>query len=203
MLYTIEHAKSIANDSNIVLTTDDEKASELAFKEGIQIIDRPKILASDKATSIDVIRHALNELADKNYDVVMLLQPTVPIREHKTLKAALELMENTDCDSVSSHYKLDTCHPNRLKIVKGNQLFPYDAQEIENIPRSQLPSVYCRDGSIYAFRAPLPFESNSIMGKDQRVVISNEKYLVNIDTYKDWLLAEALVNEYKASIIYE
>jgi CMP-N-acetylneuraminic acid synthetase len=132
---------------------------------------------------------------------VLLLQPTIPIREMNTLVEALEILEQTGCDSVTSHILVDFYHPNRLKVIRDGRLFPYADAELEKVSRSELPPVYCRDGSIYAFRAALPFEQDSLMGRDQRAVITQDDYFVNIDSKKDMLLAEALVGHYGKFIV--
>lgn len=193
--YSIQHAKAISDVHCIALSTDDSAAADVASSEDILVIDRPAELATDSATTLDVVIHALDYLEGINekFGYILLLQPTVPIRELSILNEALDILKNNDCDSVTSHYKLDTCHPNRLKRLNGTNLLPYDELEIQNIPRSELPEVYCRDGSIYAFKVNVPFEHNSLVGVKQCGVISNEEYSVNIDTEKDWLIAEALM----------
>lgn len=203
--YSIQHAKSLQDVQCIALSTDDSAAAEVARSEGILVIDRPVQLATDDATTLDVVIHSLDYLDSikKNFDFVILLQPTVPIREQSVLNDALRILKTSGCDSVTSHYKLDTCHPNRLKRLDGKKLLPYDDIEIQNIPRSELPAVYCRDGSIYAFRSEVPYKYNSLVGVDQCAVISNEGYCVNIDTEKDWIIAEALMKYHGQYLIKE
>lgn len=74
------------DDDAIVVATRDHCA-ELPFM-------RPPELASDTATSIDVILHALNALesAGPRYDLLVLLEPTWPLREAAGIDAALEAM---------------------------------------------------------------------------------------------------------------
>jgi CMP-N,N'-diacetyllegionaminic acid synthase len=201
--YSIEHAKATAGVDRIAVTTDDPKAAEIARSLGCDVIDRPPHLASDKASTTDAVKHALEVYRAKNEfpQFVLLLQPTVPIRELATLVESLRILENTGCDSVTSHVLVDFQHPNRLKVIRDGRLSPYADSELEKVPRNELPPVYCRDGSIYAFRAALPFEQDSLMGRDQRAVVSNDDYFVNIDNNKDWLLAEALVSNYHHSIV--
>ena len=201
--YSIEHAQATPGVDRVAVTTDDPKAAEIARSLGCDVIDRPAHLASDKATTTDAVKHALEvyRAKDEFPQFVLLLQPTVPIREMGTLVEALKILETTGCDSVTSHILVDFHHPNRLKVIRDGRLFPYADSELEKVPRNELPPVYCRDGSIYAFRAALPFEQDSLMGRDQRAVISNDDYFVNIDNSKDWLLAEALVGHYRQSIV--
>lgn len=201
--YSIEHALATPGVDRVAVTTDDPKAAEIARGLGCDVINRPAHLASDKATTTDAVKHALEVYRARGEfpQFVLLLQPTIPIREMSTLVEALKILEETGCDSVTSHILVDFHHPNRLKVIRDGRLFPYADSELEKVQRSELPPVYVRDGSIYAFRAALPFEQDSLMGRDQRAVISNDNYFVNIDNSKDWLLAEALAGHYCQSIV--
>jgi N-acylneuraminate cytidylyltransferase len=201
--YSIEHALATPGVDRVAVTTDDPKAAEIARGLGCDVINRPAHLASDKATTTDAVKHALEVYRARGEfpQFVLLLQPTIPIREMSTLVEALKILEETGCDSVTSHILVDFHHPNRLKVIRDGRLFPYADSELEKVQRSELPPVYVRDGSIYAFRAALPFEQDSLMGRDQRAVISNDNYFVNIDNSKDWLLAEALAGHYCQSIL--
>ena len=93
------------------------------------------------------------------------------------------------------------CHPNRLKVAEKEYLQPYDNPEIEGISRSELPEILCRDGSIYTFNTRIFMKNLSFLGKRQGFVISDPSVHVNIDTEKDWLLAEALANYFKKNLI--
>ena len=201
--YSIEHAQALPGVDRVAVTTDDPQAAAIARSLGCDVIDRPAHLASDKATTTDAVKHALEQYRAKGDfpQYVLLLQPTIPIREKNTLEEALKIMEETGCDSVTSHILVDFHHPNRLKVIRDGRLHPYADSELEKVQRSELPPVYVRDGSIYAFRSELPFEQDSLMGKDQRAVISNDDYFVNIDNSKDWLLAEALVAHYGQALV--
>lgn len=201
--YTIEHAQAVRAVDCVAVTTDDPKAAEIARAMRCDVIDRPASLATDKASTLDAVKHALELYRAKGDfpQFVLLLQPTVPIREMHTLVEALKILEQTGCDSVTSHVLVDFYHPNRLKVIRDGRLFPYADVELEKVQRSELPAVYCRDGSIYAFRAELPFERDSLMGLDQRAVITRDEYFVNIDSKKDLLLAEALLGHYGKSLV--
>ena len=203
--YSIDHARSIEQINRVGVTTDDQVVASIAMDSGCDVIKRPDTLATDNSLTIDVVKHALEFYADRgefpNY--VLLLQPTVPIRESRTLVEAITKIKSEDCDSVTSHIQVDLGHPNRLKVITNGRLFSYENKELENIPRSQLPKVYFRDGSIYLFKSSLPFEYNSLIGDHQIPVISRNEYYVNIDEFKDWLLAEALLNYYRKSLILD
>lgn len=200
--YSIEHAMAAKEIDRIVVTTDDPAAAKIAEAMNCDVIERPEHLASDYSSTHGAVVHALEKYKDKGKfpDYVIMLQPTVPIRELSTISESIQTLESTACDSVISCHLMDMCHPSRVKKIENGKLYPYMEVALDNVPRSELPSAYCRNGSIYAFRSKLPFEQESLLGNDLRPVITQIKYFVNIDTIKDWLLAEALINHYGNSL---
>lgn len=197
--YTFDHACAVLPPSHIYVSTDDEEIMVWATEKNLQLIQRPAHLATDHAKSIDAVRHALS-LITPTPRYILLLQPTVPIREKSVIAEALEII-GCGCDSVISHIQVDFFHPNRLKCIEDGRVKPYYETEREDLSRDQLPPVYCRDGSIYLFRSGLPSDQDSLMGRDQRAVISSLDGFVNIDTEIDWLVAEALIRKFPTGLI--
>jgi CMP-N,N'-diacetyllegionaminic acid synthase len=90
--YSIDLAREFADDENICLSTDDAKIRKTAEEYGLKVpFNRPSSLATDTASSYDVIVHALEWYEKKNkfYDRVVLLQPTSPFRLKKDVETAL------------------------------------------------------------------------------------------------------------------
>jgi len=193
--YSIEHAQASKLIDEIVVSTDDEKAIEIAKILGCTVIERPSLLATDKAKTLDVIKHCVEYFELKNDPIyyLVLLQPTVPFRDVSKLDEAIQILSETGCDSVISHIEVDYFHPNRMKKISEGRIIPYCEEEIENVPRSELPKAYYRDGAIYAMRADLPVKENTIFGSNIRPIINNRDKFVNIDEEKDWVLAELML----------
>lgn len=74
------------------VTTDDEDIARCAVAFGALLISRPKTLATDDTKMVDVLQHAIKCVSD-DFDTVILLQPTSPLRERHDIKKALELYE--------------------------------------------------------------------------------------------------------------
>src|SRR5207253_1906286 len=102
--YTMDAARASAKLTRKILSTDSEEVILLARSEGIEVpFVRPAELASDEATHVDVLTHALDQLkAQENYqpDWIVLLQPTSPLRSAADIDAAIELAVARDADSV-------------------------------------------------------------------------------------------------------
>ncbi|MDR1701107.1 MAG: acylneuraminate cytidylyltransferase family protein [Lachnoclostridium sp.] len=91
--YTIEAAKRCEYVDDIVVTTDSEQIAETARMYGAKVpFLRPKELAEDTSPTIDAVIHALKELNKmaRSYDVLVLLQPTSPLRKSEDIRLALD-----------------------------------------------------------------------------------------------------------------
>jgi len=82
--YSIEASLGSKYIDTTVVSTDYDNIRQIALENGAEApFLRPKELATDKAHSPDVINHALkfyNKEYQKNYDIVIMLQPTSPLR---------------------------------------------------------------------------------------------------------------------------
>ena len=200
--YSIEHSIRSKNIDITVVNTDSEEIAEIARGFDCRVQIRPENLAGDKSPTVDVVKYTVSELLKEDIivDYIVLLQPTVPIRNIEKIDEAVDLLKNGGCDSVISYILVDYFHPNRMKKIVDRKVFPYCEDEIQNISRDELPKAYYRDGSIYAVRSMLPLECNTLIGTnetDNRAVINDRDYFINIDTENDWLFAEILIKKYE------
>lgn len=92
--WSIRFALKMDRFDRIIVSTDSESIAEVARKSGAEVHMRPKELATDEASSVDV---ALDVLGPE-YDLVALLQPTSPVRDPKRWVEAFELIK--ECDAV-------------------------------------------------------------------------------------------------------
>jgi CMP-N,N'-diacetyllegionaminic acid synthase len=88
--WSIDAALKSKYIDKVVVSSDDENILKIA-KDKCDIIKRPKELATDTASSIDVIKHVLDNL-EKKYDYIVLLQPTSPLRNEKHIDEAIEFL---------------------------------------------------------------------------------------------------------------
>ena len=102
--YSIDIARAVAADEDICVSTDDEEIIKCVEQTGLKVpFVRPAELASDTATTNDVIIHAINyyKSLGREYDNVVLLQPTSPLRKAYQVREAMELYTD-DVDMVVS-----------------------------------------------------------------------------------------------------
>ena len=98
--YTIEAALKSKYIDKVIVSSDDEEILNISSNFGADIIKRPIDLANDTATTIDAIKHTIDNF--ENYDYIVLLQPTSPLRNEKHIDEAIELLEKKKADAVVS-----------------------------------------------------------------------------------------------------
>jgi len=140
------------------------------------------------------MQHSLKFMEAKqslHYDLVVMLQPTTPLRLTKDIDNAINILLDTQSDSVISVVEVEGHHPLRMKRVIGGRLINYIDQGHEDMrPRQELPPVYIRNGAIYATRRDVLVKDNSFTGLDSRAYIMPLDRSVNIDTPEDLLIAK-------------
>ncbi len=102
--YTLQEALKLRYLDRIIVSTEDEEIAEVSKKHGTEVIKRPKDLARDESPTIDAILHALDFLGKDGYvpEIVVLLQPSSPLRNGQYIDNAIELFLKKNCESVVS-----------------------------------------------------------------------------------------------------
>jgi len=192
LLYSLEYARIFADDKDICLSTDSIDIIKVAEQIGYKTpFLRPKHLSKDDSGSYEVIVHAVEfyKKNNINYDVVVLLQPTSPLRLKKHLEEAFELY-NTDIDMVVS--VVETTLYNYYKEI-DNFLVPFD--EIYQ-RRQDAPLLYKHNGSIYIINTDSLLKKKSFKDFHKvRKYVMPEDYSIDIDTLNDWNRIECLIKE--------
>ena len=106
--WTIDAAKKVDEISEIIVTTDDEDIINIAKKCNVTYVKRDDSLATDNASSIDVIFDVLNKVNNR-FDYLILLQPTSPLRNSYDIKKAIGLIKEKKADAIISVTETD--HP--------------------------------------------------------------------------------------------
>ena len=197
----VEMAAKSASDidfiDRIVVSTDDDKIAKSAIKGGADApFVRPNNLSGDRISDLEVLTHALMkmEMIDKQkYDIVLMLQPTSPMRVEKNIIDVIDMLITNNYDAVWTVSKTDSkSHPLKQLVIKNNLVNYYDAKGKNIIARQQLESVYHRNGVAYAISRQCLLKQKSIMGFNTGVVIC-EGINISIDTEWDLFLVEQAI----------
>ncbi|NNL66928.1 MAG: acylneuraminate cytidylyltransferase family protein [Myxococcales bacterium] len=178
-----------------VVSTDHDEIARVAEAAGLAApFRRPEALSGDRIGDADVLLHALEESERSDgcrYDLVVMLQPTSPLRTADQVVRTIETLVSGGWDSVWTVSETDSKgHPlKQLCVEGGGALRLYDPEGSRIIARQQLSPVYHRNGVAYAMTRECLTEQRSIQGRKCGAVIL-EGELVSIDTPWDLELAE-------------
>ena len=161
---------------------------------------RPKTIATDKATSVDALVHAVNWMEKYNkvkYDYIIEIMCTNPLKKVKDIDEVIKKIVNTEADSVIAVHKLEDHHPIRIKKIINDKIVDFTLKEIPETRRQDLkPNAYIRSGSIYALkRKHLMIEKLRYGSRNSRPYILPEERAVNIDTIADLYAAEKMIKD--------
>lgn len=148
--YTLDVASEFAVDENICISTDDSEIINTVEKLGYTIdFKRPDSLATDTATSQDVILHAVEHYEKKQryFDAVILLQPTSPFKTITQLKEAISLYNN-QLDMVVS-VKETEANPYYNLFEENSQGYLSKTKQGQYTRRQDCPKVWEYNGAIY------------------------------------------------------
>lgn len=193
--YTIEAALASSLLTDIILSTDSEEIAGVAQKLNIETpFIRPTALATDTASSIDVVLHAINFLENQSryYDAICLLQPTNPFRPVDFIDKSIKKFEKSGVDSLISVLPVPTeFNPHWIFKPGINDTLHIATGEKDIIKRRQdLPPAFFRDGSIYITKVSVIKLQHSFYGDKIGYIESDPFFYVNIDNPEDFENAE-------------
>jgi CMP-N,N'-diacetyllegionaminic acid synthase len=178
----------------LVLSTDSEEIAELGRRLGLDVpFLRPAELARDDSPMQPVVEHAVVEVERGGWrpDVVLVLQPTAPLRRGEHIAAAVDLLERSGCSSVVSVVEIPRHFAPQyaMKMVEG-RLVPYLPEGRRITRRQDAEAAYSRDGTVYAVRRDVLVEQHDLYGDDCRPLVLAADESVNLDAPGDWAAAE-------------
>lgn len=195
--YTIDAARCVTDDTHICVSTDDDRIIETVESYGLKVpFKRPDFLATDTASTYDVLLHALNFYEEKGefFDAVILLQATSPFRTGEHLKKALALYSK-DIDMVVSVKETDS-NPYYVCFEEDeNGMLQISKGDGHYTRRQDCPPVYEYNGAIYIIN-PESLKMNPLNKfSKKRKYVMDQKCSLDLDDMIDWKLAEIILNE--------
>lgn len=190
--YSIDCARALLKDQDICVSTDDGDIIDIVEASGLKVpFVRPAHLASDTASSNDVLIHAVNfyEKAGKQVNTLILLQPTSPLRTPQHVKDAFELYSG-DLDMVVSVKK---SHAARLLCNETPEGF-LKRSSVRSQPEGTDPDeFYEYNGAVYVINVKA-LKEKSLGGFTRvRKFVMDKRSSVDIDTLDDFQMAQSLL----------
>jgi CMP-N-acetylneuraminic acid synthetase len=179
---------------NVIVTSDDEEILSIAEEFGSAIIKRPDNLANDFATTFDAIKHTI-ENSDE-YDYVVLLQPTSPLRDASHINEAIELLETKNADAVVSVCEVEHSPLWSNTLPADDNMKGFLREEVLNKRSQDLEKYYRLNGAIYICRTDKLLEEGSFLLKNNIFAyVMDRKSSIDIDEEIDFKFAEILSKE--------
>jgi len=187
--YTINAAKKSKALTKLVISTDDMDVVKIANLNNVEVIKRPSGISGDTALVEDAVKNCLEQI-DIDFDAILLLQPTAPLRSSEDIDSAIELFSESN-NRVCSVCLCEDNHPARMYFNKNGvlqSLFPEFSQK----RRQDLPNIYHRNGAIYIFTKAHLYDEG-IIGSNMTPYKMNIESSINIDSEFDLVLFETLI----------
>lgn len=197
--YSVEVARQLADDRDICVTTDDERIAQVVKNMGLDVpFMRPEYLATDGCGTYEVLLHAVKfyEELGRDYDTLVLLQPTSPMRNAEDVQAAIDAytpdidMVVTVTEAASNPYYncYETDENGFLHISKGDGCYTR---------RQDAPKAWEYNGAVYVINIESLKKGPLGSFKRRKMVEMSRERSVDLDTPLDWMVAEAIMSGMK------
>jgi CMP-N,N'-diacetyllegionaminic acid synthase len=190
--YTLDVAKAVAQPDDIIcITTDDNAIIEAVKNYGFDVpFKRPADLATDQAGMNEVLLHALNyyQGQGKEFDKIVLLQPTSPFRKPEHVLGALNEY-SPDIEMVVS-VKVTDANPYYVLAEENKDGFLEKSKKADFVRRQDCPTVYQYNGAVYIINPEfLKVMHVGLFSKVKKYVMDDVSS-IDLDTNLDWQFAE-------------
>lgn len=180
-----------------IISTDYPDIIEVAKKYGGDVpFQRPDELAQDTTPHLPVMQHAVNWVKENNgeeYDYIMILHPTSPMRTGEDIDNCIKKIVDTDADSVISMVELANFSLKKLKKIENDLILPLVEEEgTSSSRRQELSKIYKRNAALYLTKTEV-LMAGDLFGKISRPYIMPEERSVDIDASIDFTIAECLL----------
>ncbi len=195
--WTINSALKSKNLTDVILSTDSATIAKIGKKFGADVpFIRPLKFSKDKSPSIDAIEHAIKWLRKKgkNYEFVVLLEPTSPLRDHNDIDLAINKVIKLKAQSLVSVSKAVALHPAYLyKKTKAEKIKPFKTYKKKYIRKQDIEPVYFMEGTIYISKVSTLLKKKTFCHKNTLMYEVPKWKSLEIDDSLDLILVRAII----------
>lgn len=197
--WTIEAALGAQSVHDVVVSTDDPAIAKVATAAGAEVpFLRPKDIADDHSTTEEVMRHALQTLAEAGrvWDLLVLLQPTSPLRISTDIDDAVSLFRERQASAVISvcltDHPPEWCNP----LPSNGSLEGFLGPDIVGKRSQDLPTSYRLNGALYVYPCRSILDGTvAPFARDSYAYVMPRERSIDIDEPIDLVIAEAMLQE--------
>lgn len=195
--HAVDCALGAASVSRVVVTSDsDQILDNVVDDERVEKILRPAELATDSSNVVTAVNHVLELFPD--FDLIVLVQPTAPLRTSADLDNIVSMMREKSTDAIVSVVREQDAHPARMYVLNKDGTMISREPEHETMRRQDLQPVYLRNGCFYAIWTDVFRIGQTFMPERKKAYVMNADWLANVDIPRDLAVARALYTDWLA-----
>ncbi|HXD19212.1 MAG TPA: acylneuraminate cytidylyltransferase family protein [Vicinamibacterales bacterium] len=192
--YTARAARESGVIDRTILSTDSAEIADVGRASGLEVpFLRPASLAGDDTPMLPVLRHAVAALDADGWraELIVLLQPTSPLRRPERIREAVAMLRQTNADSVVTVVEVPQhLSPDYVMRIEDGILKPFLPNGARVVRRQDARVAYARDGTVYACWRRTIDAFDTIYGDDCRPLVVDPAESLSIDSPADWDAAE-------------
>ena len=190
--WTIEAAKQCQYIDMTIVSSDDEELLAIAKDMDVTADIRPALLATDTATTFDVIKYIINKYP--KFDYIVLLQPTSPLRNANHISEAIEELCRKNADGIISVTKPEINPMWCNTLPEDGSMANFMNNSLINVRSQELSDYYALNGAIYINKTEELLKNGSFFLKANIYAYKmDRKYSFDIDEELDFILCEKLL----------
>ncbi|MUM77813.1 hypothetical protein GKC30_09220 [Pseudodesulfovibrio sp. F-1] len=195
LAYTIQAAQQATTVTDFLVSTEDKEIQRVAKEYGAPTpFLRPAEIAGDAVRNIDVMLHALDFMEKERgwqYDIILLMQPTSPVRDPNHLDEAVRLLATSELDTIASVKGPFKKRDPILKAIRDGELVTYCSEAGEREP------FYVYNAALYGMKRDYFVSARKHVSERQIPLVMDQLHSVDVDTAEDFMVAEAYINHLK------
>jgi CMP-N-acetylneuraminic acid synthetase len=200
--WSIEKAKLSKYVDTVLVSTDSQDIADISLASGAEVpFLRPAVYSTDEASTYDVIRHALSYFSENQritFDLVVLLEPTSPLREDDDIDRMLASLtsQRAEFDSIISVGEINE-HPSIVKRLDGKNLVPFYSELTQAKRRQDNSPAYFPFGVAYIAKTAALLSEDTFYTKRCTYFVIKRYQNCEIDDFYNFLSTEAtMVHEW-------
>lgn len=199
IVYSIEQAIASKLFDQIVVSSDSKDIREVALANGATFcVDRPAELATDTAPKLPAIKHCVENAEKKfgQFEVIVDLDATAPLREPSDIIGALELLKSTQADNVITGTPAHRSPYFNLVETDANGIVSLSKLPATVVARRQdSPQCFDMNASIYVWRRQALFTNVSLFTGNTRLFVMPRERSLDIDSQADFEMVEWMMTK--------
>ena len=197
--WTIEAAINSQLVNTVVVSSDDDEILKIANKYPVEVQKRPDYLATATATTFETLVSCLNVLAEegREFEQIMLLQPTSPLRTSEDIDRAVQLKKDSGASSVIGVCECEHS-PLWANVLNGQgEMDDFLPSHLLNKRSQDLPTYYRLNGAMYISDVEKFKDNFGFFMTKSRAYIMPPERSIDIDTEIDFKLCRLMLEEYE------